>query len=619
MNWFNALNIRTKLTLMILSVSLVIVILIGSAAIAWDVHRQRQTAAQELTALTHLLGNRSSAALVFDDADTAAENLDSLNALHQVTRACLYRKDGSVIAEYQRHDIHVAACPPMDQLANMKVFYETDRLHIASEIRHDSQLLGWIYLRSDLSLIDERLHNQIAFSVLALLAAVLISGLLAGRVQRLISTPIASVTKVAKAIEEKGDHSLRAKVSSHDEIGQLARTFNAMLDALESKNRQLILARDEQIASSARYRSLVESTSAIPWELDLATWRFTFVGRQAEALFGYPVKDWYQENFWADHLHPDDRENSIRFCQSATDQLRDHQFEYRMLAADGRSVWIHDDVQVITEDGEPVRLQGFMFDISERKKIDEELRRHRDKLESMVEQRTAELKTANKELETFSYSVSHDLRAPLRSIDGFSLALEEDYAEVFDDNGRDYIQRVRTATQRMSELIDDLLQLSRISRQPLERQKVDLSQLAEEICTQLHDREPERSVQWHIEKGLKAQGDARLMRIVLENMLNNACKYTSKTAQAQVEFFSEKQGDETVYAVRDNGAGFNMAHAQNLFGAFQRLHHENEFPGTGVGLATVQRIIHRHGGRIWAEAEPDKGACFYFTLPAALD
>ena len=192
--------------------------------------------------------------------------------------------------------------------------------------------------------------------------------------------------------------------------------------------------------------------------------------------------------------------------------------------------------------------------------------------------------------------------------------MEEDYADALDDNGRDYIERVRAATQRMGELIDDLLQLSRISRQSLQRQSIDLSQLAEEISTQLHDQEPDRSVQWHIEKDLKAHGDARLLRIVLENLLNNACKYTSKTSQARVDFFSEKQGDETVYCVRDNGAGFDMAHIDKLFGAFQRLHKDSEFPGTGIGLATVQRIIHRHGGRIWAEAEPSKGASFYFTL-----
>ena len=613
---FNALSIRAKLILIILAVNLTIVILIGGTRIAWDIQQERQDAAQELSALTQLLGNRSSAALAFDDADSAAENLDSLKAITQVTRACVYRSNGTVMADYQRDDTIAAACPAPNQLANMRTTFDANSLHMASEIRQGTQSLGWIYLRSDLSLIDAHLQDQITFSGLALLAAALLTVLLAGWVQRIISGPIAAVTNVAKAIEEHGDHSLRAKIRSHDEIGQLARTFNAMLDALEAQNRQLIVARDEQLAASALHRSLVESTSAIPWELDLATWRFIYVGRQAEVVLGYPEKDWYQENFWVEHLHPDDRKASFDYCQSAIAQKQDHQFEYRMLAANGRSVWIHDDVQIVYKEGEAVRLQGFMFDISERKQMEEELRRHRDKLESLVEQRTAELKTANKELESFSYSVSHDLRAPLRAIDGFSQALEEDYADVIDDNGRDYIKRVRAGTQRMGELIDDLLQLSRISRQSLQRQSIDLSQLAEEISTQLHDQEPDRTVQWHIEKNLTAQGDARLLRIVLENMLNNACKYTSKTTQARVDFFSEKQGNETVYCVRDNGAGFDMVHIDKLFGAFQRLHKDSEFPGTGIGLATVQRIIRRHGGRIWAEAQPGKGASFYFTLPA---
>jgi signal transduction histidine kinase len=230
-----------------------------------------------------------------------------------------------------------------------------------------------------------------------------------------------------------------------------------------------------------------------------------------------------------------------------------------------------------------------------------------------------ELQTANQELETFSYSVSHDLRAPLRSIDGFSQTLLDDYAPKLDEAGRHYLQRVRLATQRMTQLIDDMLSLSRVTRGELQLGQVNLSNLAQQIAGELARREPERKVRWVIAPEAVVPGDARYLRVALENLLGNAWKFTSKCPEAQIEFGVTQQAGRPAYFVRDNGAGFDMKYAGKLFGAFERLHSPEEFPGTGVGLATVQRIIHRHGGRVWAEGEVNRGATFYFSLgqPAA--
>ncbi|HEB59146.1 MAG TPA: GHKL domain-containing protein, partial [Gammaproteobacteria bacterium] len=220
-------------------------------------------------------------------------------------------------------------------------------------------------------------------------------------------------------------------------------------------------------------------------------------------------------------------------------------------------------------------------------------------------------------LEAFSYSVSHDLRSPLRAIDGFSKALLEDYQDRLDDTALDYLQRVCRGAERMGHLIDDLLQLSRVSRTALEKRSVDLRQLAEEITGKLREREPERQVQIVLGESLTTRGDERLLSIVLENLFENAWKFTRYVAAPHIEFGMVKEGDETVFFVRDNGAGFDMTYADKLFGAFQRLHSAQDFEGTGIGLATVQRIVHRHGGRVWAEAVPGEGATFYFTLSAA--
>ena len=245
----------------------------------------------------------------------------------------------------------------------------------------------------------------------------------------------------------------------------------------------------------------------------------------------------------------------------------------------------------------------------------EDDRRMKAELERQVAERTTELNAANKELEAFSYSVSHDLRAPLRSIDGFSQAVLEDYAGRLDDQGRDYLSRVRAATQHMGQLIDDLIKLARVARAEIKREAVDLSALAGEVLAELQKREPGRRVECHIEPGLAAEGDARLLRVVLDNLLGNAWKFTGRQPQPRIEFGATRGADgEPAFFVRDNGAGFDMTYAGKLFGAFQRLHTVHDFPGTGVGLATVQRIVHRHGGRVWAEGAVGKGATFYFTL-----
>ena len=244
-----------------------------------------------------------------------------------------------------------------------------------------------------------------------------------------------------------------------------------------------------------------------------------------------------------------------------------------------------------------------------------EVRHLNEELELQVERRTAQFESANRELEAFSYSVSHDLRAPLRAIDGFSQVLLEDYGERLDDDGRRYLERVRLGTQRMGHLIEDLLKLSRLSRGELELGPLDLSAQAERILRDLALRDPGRTVATEVLPGLRATGDARLMTIALENLLGNAWKYTSRTAAARIEVGLRFEEGQPAFFVKDNGAGFDMAYAGKLFSPFQRLHAAPEFEGSGIGLALVQRILNRHGGRVWAEARPDLGATFLFTLP----
>jgi len=260
-------------------------------------------------------------------------------------------------------------------------------------------------------------------------------------------------------------------------------------------------------------------------------------------------------------------------------------------------------------------LEDVDIERSERTHAEAEVRALNEDLEGRVTQRTAALTAANQELETFAYSVSHDLRAPLRAIDGFSQILLDDYEAKLDEEGKDALQRVRNATQRMGLLIDDMLKLSRSTRAELAVGPVDLSLLAEGITARLRQSDPAREVEVRIAPGIVALGDTGLLDSVLENLLSNAWKFTGKTAGARIEFGAAAAGGELVCHVRDNGAGFDMAYAGYLFAPFQRLHRPTEYAGNGVGLATAKRIIARHGGRIWADAALHRGATFYFALP----
>lgn len=284
------------------------------------------------------------------------------------------------------------------------------------------------------------------------------------------------------------------------------------------------------------------------------------------------------------------------------------------ITKDGRTIlceWYN--TPLVDPDGKVIGVASLVDDITERHRAEKELEQYRDHLETMVAERTAEIEAANMELESFSYSVSHDLRSPLRSIDGFSQLLIEDYSDQVDDVGKNYLQRVRKSAQRMGRLIDDMLSLSRVTRGQLHLEQVDLSQLAQSTLNKLQESEPKRQVIVEIESGIQGQVDKGLFGVVLDNLIGNAWKYTGKIPQARIKFGVLQQEDKTVWYVSDNGAGFDMDYVGKLFGAFQRLHKSDEFEGTGIGLATVARIIQRHGGEVWAEGKTGKGATFYFT------
>ena len=393
-----------------------------------------------------------------------------------------------------------------------------------------------------------------------------------------------------------------------DGAGRLLGFSKVTRDITERKRAEAALRQSEERFSSAFEHAPIGMALIAPDGCWLK------VNRALCHLLGYTSQELSAKRF-QDITDPDDLEKDLEYVrQMLASEIDTYQMEKRYFHKAGHIVWALKSASLVRDElGQDLYFILQIQDITERKRVECEIR----DLNWQMERQNTELIAVNRELESFSYSVSHDLRAPLRAIDGFSLALLEDCDHKLEPEEKEHLRRVRGATANMGRLIDDMLNLARTARYELVRGRVELSALAREVVSAIQETEPGRRVTFVIAPDAIVEGDRTLLRLVLENLLGNAWKFSSKKPDARVEFGVHSESGRTVYFVRDNGAGFDMRYADKLFGVFQRLHDGSEFPGSGVGLATVQRIVSRHGGRIWAESAVGEGATFYFVLEAA--
>ncbi len=427
---------------------------------------------------------------------------------------------------------------------------------------------------------------------------------------RRVTTGLNALTTAAAGMAD-GDYASRVPAQRRDELGNLAAAFNTMAGRVEDAQQRLeqrVQERTAELLASREQFSAIATTAQEAIVTANAAGAVTYFNPGAERIFGHtadevrgrPLTILMPERYRERH-----RRGFARYLETGESKVIGRTLELTGLRRDGSEFPVELSLSAWRRDGEPA-FAGILRDVTARREAEEALERY-----------ASELQAVNEELEAFSYSVSHDLRAPLRSIHGFSQALLEDYRDRLDADGVDFLERVCAAVDRMGQLIDDLLELAQATRAAMRREAVDLGAVARGIADELRAAAPERPVRFSIADGLTVSGDARLLRLMMQNLLSNAWKFTSKESRAEIEVGASEDGGERTFFVRDNGAGFDMAYADQLFGAFQRLHAPSDFPGTGVGLALVQRIVHRHGGRIRAEGAVGSGATFHFTIPGS--
>jgi PAS domain S-box-containing protein len=589
-------SIRRKIMAVTMLTSVVVLVMTVTAFIVYDVVTFRESMRRSLTTLAQVTAENSTAALAFGNEKDAADTLSALRLEPQIVAAALYDSSGKLFARYPTN-LAVASFP-----APASGYHFADgHLFLFQRVIRDNNLLGNLYLESDLRYFYERVKIYSAIAALIMFGSLVAALVLANRLQKRISDPIIALAAAARTVSERRDYSVRAPRLDPDELGILTDAFNDMLARIE-----------QHAITGAFLSSIIESSDDAIIGKDLAG-KVVSWNAGAQRIFGYHADEMVGSSIER-LVAPDRPDEELRILENAK-RGETRLYETVRRRKDGTPVNLSLAVSPIRDaQGAIVGVSSIARDITERKRSEDQILKLNAELEHRVLIRTAELTAANQELEAFTYSVAHDLRAPLRHIDAFSRILQEDFAGQFPAEAAQLIETIRRGSENMSRLVNDLLNLAHVGRQEMKKEPTSLNLLIEEAITELKHENAGRHVEWQVADLPSVQGDPGLLKQVFANLLSNSVKYTRPRKKAVIEIGLRVMNDEPVIYVRDNGVGFNMKYADKLFGVFQRLHRAEEFEGTGVGLAIVERVVKRHGGHIWAESELDKSATFYFTL-----
>ncbi len=618
--------VRRKLLLLAVATTFTALVIASVALVVYDVRAYQHVWVADLQTQADILGQASAPALAFDDPKAASENLALLKARPSILAAAIYTARGARFASYVRDEAAATAFPAIPDPDGYRI--EGGELVVSKRIVDRNEILGTVYLRARYQLVN-RVLNYLGILAVVMVVSMVAALALSSRLNAQITRPIVEVSDVARRVMEQRDFSLRATRTTEDEIGYLVDAFNAMLaeiglraETLESSNRRLEHEMSERHeaqhalhVSELRNRTLVSAITSVVWTTDGSgrmteeqpSWQ-AYTGQESARCFGLG---------WRTAFEPRDRDALEAAWVGAGDTPGLFQLELRLWHAATHSYRYVSlrAVPIVEASGKVHEWIGTVSDIHDQRTAEDALRKLNAELERRVAERTAELEATNKDLEGFSYSVSHDLRAPVRVVAGFAKLLGRQHADQLDAEARQKVEVIQNETVRMGVLIDDLLMFARLGRQAIRAVELDMSAMARAVFDRLNSQNGGNPVQFHLGALPPAVGDRVLLEQVWTNFLSNALKFSSKRERPVITIDAISDASEYIYFVRDNGAGFDPRYQSKLFGVFQRLHGTSEFPGNGVGLALVHRIVTRHGGRVWADSKVDHGATFYFSLP----
>jgi PAS domain S-box-containing protein len=599
MRTFRDIPIRQKLMVITIATTIVAVLLAAVGIVAFDAFLFRRSLERDLTALSRIIADNSTAALAFDDSRTATETLAALRARPHLVSACIYRPDGSLLGRYSRQN-QPSACPPPGEPDGSQ--FRSTALTVSHAINLSGERIGTLVLLYDLDEISERMLLYGGLVPAVLLVSSLIAFLLSSRMRSVIETAISHLVHATTSVSETSDYSVRAQKLSGDELGVLADRFNEMLAGIQSRDNDLRTAlrdREEALRDAENARERFRFTAeSMPQKIFTAnpSGVVDYINRQWLEFTGLTfeqMRNWG----WSDFIHPDDRDANIQLWQHSLDTGEPFHFLHRCRRADGVYRWHLSRANAMRDATGAISMWiGSTTDIHEQKEKEEELRR------------------ANEDLQQFAYSASHDLQEPIRNVSVYSEVIAKRYRNLLDADGQQFLGFLTEGGRRLATLIDDLLAYTRAGVVESGTDTVDSSAVLEQALASLAEAVRQSEGKVTSDPLPEVRMSQAHLQQVFQNLISNALKYR-KEDPPEIHVSATYEGASWRFSVRDNGIGIDPEYKEKIFGVFKRLHRDQKYSGTGIGLAICQRVVERYGGRIWVESSAGRGATFYFTAP----